>query len=78
MRAAGIEDSAIIEDHQLTSSSHHPHSDYEPRDVRLNSPTGYGWLMSQPWRGNLTRVRLVCVSKHLVTSSLSRSVALVS
>merc|ERR1739838_433324 len=50
MRAAGIEDSAIIEDHQLTSSSHLSHSYYEPRRSRLNSTTGGGWVMSRPWR----------------------------
>merc|ERR1739838_578988 len=50
VNAAGIEDSAIIEDHQLTSSSHLPYSDYEPRHGRLHSTTGYGWLMSRPWR----------------------------
>ena len=62
VHAAGIESSAIIEEHQLTASSRHPHSVYEPRDGRLHSTTGAGWLMSHPYRGNLTRVRLVCVS----------------
>merc|ERR1739838_1240127 len=51
VRAAGIENSAIIEDHQLTSSSHHPSSSaYEPRFGRLHSTTGHGWLMSFPYR----------------------------
>merc|ERR1739838_865023 len=51
VHAAGIENSAIIEDHHLTSSSRHPYSsDYEPRFGRLNSTTGLGWLMSPPWR----------------------------
>merc|ERR1739838_631147 len=50
VRAAGIENSAIIEDHQLTSSSHHPYSGFEPRFGRLHSTTGQGWLMSRPWR----------------------------
>merc|ERR1739838_296966 len=51
VRAAGIENSAIIEDHQLTSSSHHPYSSHEPRRSRLHSTTGgLGWLMSQPYR----------------------------
>merc|ERR1739838_1103000 len=50
VRAAGIEYSAIIEDRQLTSSSQYPVSDCEPRDGRLHSTTGYGWLMSQPYR----------------------------
>merc|ERR1739838_1107613 len=50
VRAAGIENSAIIEDHQLTSSSQYPYSNYEPRDGRLHSTTGYGWLMSNPYR----------------------------
>merc|ERR1739838_331786 len=52
VHAAGIENSAIIEDHQLTSSSHRPiyHSYYEPRRSRLHSTTGYGWVMSRPYR----------------------------
>merc|ERR1739838_437964 len=50
VRAAGIEDSAIIDERQLTSSSHRPHSYYEPRDGRLHSTTGYGWLMTSPYR----------------------------
>merc|ERR1739838_499834 len=48
VRAAGIENSAIIEDHQLTSSSQFPGS--KPRDGRLHSTTGYGWLMTSPYR----------------------------
>merc|ERR1739838_700848 len=50
VRAAGIENSAIIADHQLTSSSHHPSSVHEPRRSRLHSTTGLGWVMSRPWR----------------------------
>merc|ERR1739838_966250 len=48
VRAAGIENSAIIEDHQLTSSSQFPGS--KPRDGRLHSTTGLGWSMNQPYR----------------------------
>merc|ERR1739838_137951 len=50
VHAAGIENSAIIADHQLTSSSHYQHSDHEPRRSRLHSTTGLGWVMSRPWR----------------------------
>merc|ERR1739838_382255 len=50
VRAAGIENSAIIEDHQLTSSSHHPGSNYEPRLGRLHLTTRYGWVMNYPYR----------------------------
>merc|ERR1739838_1026666 len=50
VRAAGIENSAIIEDHQLTSSSQYPSSNCEPRDGRLHSTTGDGWLMNRPYR----------------------------
>merc|ERR1739838_524553 len=50
VRTAGIEDSAIIEDRQLTASSQYPHGYYEPRVGRLHSTTGYGWLMSYPYR----------------------------
>jgi len=49
VRAAGLEDSAIIEDHQLTSSSHFG-GYYAPRFGRLHSTTGRGWLMSPPYR----------------------------
>merc|ERR1739838_16851 len=49
VRAAGIEDSAIIDERQLTASSYYT-SVYEPRHGRLHSTTGYGWLMSHPYR----------------------------
>merc|ERR1739838_480509 len=49
-KPAGIENSAIIEDEQLTSSSQYHYSGYEPRFGRLHSTTGYGWLLSYPWR----------------------------
>jgi len=49
VHAAGIENSAIIEDRQLTASSQYD-SYHEPRNGRLHSTTGYGWLMSGPYR----------------------------
>jgi len=48
--AAGIEDSSIIEDGQLTSSSGYPYSLYAPRYARLHSTTGWGWLMIVPYK----------------------------
>ena len=67
VRAAGIENSNIIADEQLTAISQY-NDDYQPRESRLNSPSyGYGWKMEPPYKGNSSRVRLVCVSnvRHL-------------
>merc|ERR1739838_1057631 len=50
VRAAGIEDSAIIDERQLTASSIYPYSNYKPRNGRLHSTTGTGWVMSPPYR----------------------------
>merc|ERR1739838_426814 len=49
VRAAGIEDSAIIDERQLTASSHYSRY-HAPRFGRLHLTTGNGWLMSHPWR----------------------------
>merc|ERR1739838_509409 len=74
VRAAGIENSAIIEDHQLTSSSHHPYSACEPRRSRLHSTTGLGWRMSSPYRvGEWLQVDLESNRKILGVATQGRS-----
>jgi len=49
VRAAGIEDSTIIADQQLTASNSMGYY-YEPQFSRLHSTTGYGWIMNKPHR----------------------------
>jgi len=53
VEAAGIEHTAIIGNGQLSASSSYDSSSgssYAVQRCRLHSTTGYGWLMSQPYR----------------------------